>query len=122
MSILNLFRKTPKGPKLSVRVWINLAAKEKACIKMAQEEKTLLFIAWSKVTSKHFQEIFKQRNINNEVVAASDVLPFRMTGRKFVLIERHYDEIKEKKLLESLKVDSAIVHLSLDDPMLSIFG
>ncbi len=88
---------------------------------MAQEEKTLLFIAWSKVTCEHFQEIFKQNNIYNEVVTTSDVLPFRMTGKKFVLIERHFDEIKEKKFLESLKVDSALVHLSLSDPILSIF-
>jgi len=63
MSILNLFKKTPKGPKISVRVWMNQAAKERACIKMAQEEKTLLFIAWSKVTCAHFQEIFKQKEV-----------------------------------------------------------
>lgn len=101
---------------------MNQAAKEKACIKMAKEEKTLLFIAWSHVTCEHFQEVFKQSNIHNEVVTASEVLPFRMTGRKFVLIERHYDDIKEKKFLESLKVDSALVHLSLSDPILSIFN
>lgn len=122
MPILNLFRKTPKGPRISVRVWINHDAKEKACIKMAQAEKTLLFIAWSKVTCEHFQEIFKQEGIPNEVVTASDVLPYRMTGRKFVFIERHYDEIKEKKFLKSLKVDSALAHLSLSDPILSIFN
>lgn len=121
MSILNLFKKAPKGPSVNVRVWINQAAKEKALIRLAQAEKTFIFIAWSEVTCQHFQEVFRKQNIVNEVMSANDILPSRMTGKNFVFIERHYDHLKEIKLLESMKATDVLVHVALSDPLISAF-
>lgn len=122
MPFFDFLKKTPKGPRIKVRVWVDQSAKEKACIKMAQSETSLVFIAWSKVTSQHFHEVFKRQNLPNEVITASDIIPSRMTGRNFVLLERHYDQDKEKKFLESLNSNDVLVHVSLSDPLLSAFN
>lgn len=121
MSILNFFKKTPKGPNFKVRVWFNQAAKEKALIRLAQADKTLIFIAWSKATCQHFQEVFRKQNIFNEVMSTNDILPSRMTGKNFVFIERHYNHDKEIKLLESMKANDVLVHVALSDPLMSAF-
>ena len=122
MSFLDLFKKKPKGPRINVRVWMNNTAKEKACTKMALKEKSLIFIAWSKVTCQHFQELFNRQDIPNEVITASDILPSRMTGKSFVFLERHYDHDKENKFLASLGANEFLAHLSLHDPLLSVFN
>ncbi len=111
-----------KAPKINLRVWVNQAAKEKACVMMAQADRHLLFIAWSKVTSQHFQEVFRKQHIPNEVMTADDILPYRMTGRSFVFIERHFDLRKETIFLESLKAKEVLVHVSLSDPLLLPFN
>jgi len=122
MSFLDLFKKKPQGPKINVRVWMNLAAKEKACIRMAQAESTLIFIAWSKVTSDHFQAVFEKQGIPNEMMTAREVIPTRMAGKNFVFLERHFDHDKEKKFLEALKSNDVLVHVSLSDPLLAAFN
>ena len=126
MSFFNIFKKkTPKGlkdPKINVRVWINQEAKEKACTKMALADPALIFIAWSKVTWDHFQEAFKAQGLPNEVLLANDIIPSRMTGKNFVFLERHYDHDKEDKLLNSLKTNQVLVHVSLNDPLMAVFS
>jgi len=122
MSFLDLFKKTPKGPKINVRVWVNQAAKEKACAQMALADTTLAFIAWSKITGQHFQEVFRRQDIPNEVLTARDILPSKMIGRNFVFLERHYHRDKEKKFIESLNSNEVLVHVSLSDPLLSAFN
>jgi len=122
MSFLNFFKKAPKGPSIKVRVWVNQDEKEKACIKMAQAETTLIFMAWSKVTCEHFQELFEKKEIPNKVMTTRDVLPSRMTGRNFVFLERHYDVNKENKFLKSLNANEVLALVSLDDPLMLTFN
>ena len=122
MPILDFFRKTPKGPSVNVSVWVNQAAKDEACIKMAQNDKALTFVAWSKVTYQYFHEVFSKQEIPNKVVIAKDVLPSSMVENNFIFLERHYDLDKEKKFLESFNSKEVSVHVSLDDPLLSSFN
>ncbi len=122
MSFLDFFKQKPQGPRINVRVWMNQAAKEKACTRMAKEETTLIFIAWSKVTCNHFEDVFRREYVPNGVMTAKDILPSRIAGRKFVFLERHYDLDKEKKFIESLNADDVLVHVSLSDPLMSAFN
>lgn len=122
MSFLNFFKKSPKGPSIHVRVWINQVAKEKACVRMASSDPTLIFIAWSTVTSQHFEMVFKRQDITNEVMMAKDVLPSRVRGQNFVFLERHFDSVKEKKFLESMNAKDVLAHVSLNDPLMSSFN
>jgi len=122
MPILDFFKKAPKGPSINVRIWMNIEAKEKACIFMALAESDLIFIAWSKVTFQLFLEMFSGQNISNEVMLAKDVLPSRMRGRNFVFLERHYDHEKELEFLKSLNAKEVLAHVSLSDPLMNAFN
>lgn len=122
MSFLNLFKKSPKGPNITVRVWINKAEKEKACTQMAKAENTLIFVTWSKVTYQHFQTVFRNENISNDVMMAKDVVPAMVTERNIVFLERHFDLDKEKKFLESVNVNKVLVLIALSDPLMSAFN
>lgn len=121
MSILNFFKKSPKGPSVKVRILVNQNAKEKACIRLAQSDNNCIFIAWSKVTYLRFQEVFKRQNIPHDVILARDIIPNRVSGKNFTFIERHYNQIKESKLLESLEANDVIALVSLSDPIMSVF-
>jgi len=122
MAFLDIFKKKPKNPKKNVRIWINQAAKDKACIRMAEADKTLIFIAWSTVTRTYFHELFTKHSLTNEILLAKDIIPTRMNERKFVFLERHYDQDKENVFLKSLHSSEVTVHVSLSDPIMSQFN
>lgn len=122
MSFLDLFKKTPKGPTLSVRVWINQVEKEKACIRMAQTDTALIFIAWSKVTFQHYKTVFRKQDLLNDVMMARDLPSSDRKGRSFIFLERHYDHDKEQEFLESYNADQVLALVSLSDPIMSAFN
>ena len=122
MSFLDIFKRKPNNPKINVRIWINQSAKDKACIRMAQADKTIIFIAWSTVTKTYFQGLFIKQKFTNEILLAKDIIPSRITERKFVFLERHYDLVKENIVLKSLHASEIIAHVSLSDPLLSQFN
>lgn len=117
MPFLNLFKKTPQGPSINARLWLNQTAKTKACIRMAKEDSTLVFIAWSTATQEINQKLFREQGMSTEVILARDVIPSRMQGKNYVLLERHYDRDKEIEFLESLKAGEVLAHLALSVPL-----
>jgi len=121
MSFLDRFKKNPQGPSITVRVWINQAEKEIACIKMAKDDPAFVFIAWSQVTCKLFLELFRKHGIPNEVLLSRLVFPSRVEGGKYLLLERHYDHDKEIEFLEYLKAEDVLAYVSLSDPLMSSF-
>jgi len=122
MPFLNLFKKSPKGPIITVRVWINQSEKENGCIKMANEDAKLSFIAWSTLTAQTFQDAFRKKGISNEVILAREVITSRLQGRNFVLLERHYDLDKEIAFLQSLNSKEVLAQVSLSDPIMTAFN
>ena len=121
MSLVASFEENPQQPLVNFCVWLNQAAKERACIRMAEADANLVFLAWSRLTYWDFQKVIDKHGIPNEVVLAHTVLPFQLEGKNFVFLDRHFDLKKETAFLEPLNVQEVVVHIALDDPILARF-
>lgn len=105
------------------RVYMNTEAKLKACITLAKENESALFIAWFNETAKHFKNYFSANGLNeNRVVEVAHLNPSQLISSTPVFTE-HYPMLnKEVDFIKNWDKKNILVFSAMDEPLFKHFG
>lgn len=117
----SLFGKKKDHHKFADRAFMTEAGKMNACLEMANEEPSTVFIAWFPATARSFRAFFQEKGIGPErVKEANHFHP--STDRHIVFVEHYPLHQKELDLVQTATQEQFIVFSSLDEPLFKHFG
>lgn len=124
--LFNLFGKKKGKISKSIlkdRIFISTEAKMNACIQLAQEKSSIIFIAWFIDTAKLYKELFEKNRINPlKIILAREVHASTVNNHTPVFLEHHPLQQKESDLINNWQHDQIIVLSSLDEALFKRFG
>lgn len=120
----NLFGSSEEKEYLfSHRVYMTTEGKKMACLKMAKEDETCIFIGWFPATVDEYKTYFKENGIDvNRIWLASESKKMNTGAQKPVFIEHYPLHEKEKELAESFGIMNIPVFSAMDEPLFKHFG
>lgn len=116
MGLFDRFKKSG-GSKIKDKIWISIAAKQRACIKMANTKPDLVFICWSPITFEKYASMLDRER----VLLVENIIPSRLSNVEVVFLEHHYRQSDEDELIKMLNLKEALFLSSLDDPLFTLF-
>ena len=124
--LFNLFGKKPGAGSEVVfedKVYISSAAKMNACLQLAKDQPTILFVGWFNETVRKFKDLFIQNGLEeSRVIEARFAHTAQLQNHAPVFLEHHPLHEKEIALAEKLGQKKIIVYSSLDEPLFNLFG
>jgi hypothetical protein len=124
--LFNLFGRKQEGCSRSIfedKVYISSGAKMNACIQLAKEQPSILFVAWFSETARKYRDLLIKNGLEeSRVTEARLVHTAQLQNHVPVFLEHHLLHEKEIALAEKLEQKKLIVYSSLDEPLFNLFG
>jgi len=120
----NLFGSSEEKDYLfSHKVYMTSEGKKLACLKLARENDTSVFIAWFKDTAEEFRKYFKENGIEEtRVKFATEVSRIDSHKQQPVFLEHYPLPDKEKALAENWGIMNIPVFSAMDEPLFKHLG
>ena len=103
------------------KVWLSQHAKWEACVKMAEANPAIVFIAWFQQAKEGLASFFEERSIQAKLFKA-DELTGMDPNTMYIFVEHHPLISREQTLFEKLQLKEAPTLSSLDESIFSLFG
>lgn len=120
MSLFSFFKKSP-STKVSDKVYISDTAKYKALLNLAKQNSTV-FVAWFDDSVKKLQAHFEQNGITATIVMYRQLNAGNVNNKNIVFIEHYPLKGKEETLFTTLNQKEIVVYVSLEEPLMKLFG
>ncbi|RYF90845.1 MAG: hypothetical protein EOO03_02790, partial [Chitinophagaceae bacterium] len=121
--LFNLFKKKEPGANFADRTFASLAAKKRACIALARQDDSAVFIAWFQETAQTFRAAFAAHGLAAERVMEVNVVhSAKLAGHSIFFLEHHPLRSKEEALVATWPAQTFMVYNSLEDGLLKQFG
>lgn len=123
MGIFNFSQKKKGTPNIKDMVWMSQSAKLRGCLKLIQEQKDVVVIAWFSKTQEEFHQFLnEQHGLDIEIQLAQTLISTQISNIKLILLEHFPLRNKEENLILNLNPTQVIVLNSLDEPLFEVFG
>jgi len=124
MGLFDFLKSKPSTPAFSVRdlVWIDQSAKLLGCVSSLRENKHAKLLAWSETTQQQFDQQLVTHGLSKKVSLVSGILPSRLEGKTLYMLDHHLYATEEADFLAAANPAEVIFFVSVDDPLLQLFG
>ncbi len=123
MGIFNFSQKKKGTPNIKDMVWMSQSAKLRGCLKLIQEQKDVVVIAWFSKTQEEFHQFLnEQHGLGIEIHLAQTVISIQISNTKLILLEHFPMHNKEENLILNLNPTHVVILNSLDEPLFEVFG
>jgi len=120
--MFGLFKKKESGPAIRDLVWMSESAKKQGALALIKEARNPVVAAWFKESIYDWQRFFEAEGISIEVQDAAYLQSLDVKDRAVFLLEHYPLASKESKLMQSWKPAQLTAFISLEDPLLQLFG
>jgi len=104
-------------------VFMTAEGKKLACLKLAREDESCIFIAWFRDTAQQFKMYFKENGIDdNRVILSGQVNTQYVKLHKPVFLEHYPLNDRENTLVKSWGIMNIPVYSSMDEPLFKHLG
>lgn len=105
------------------KVFLNNTAKMHACVKLANENETVLFIAWFSETALEYRNVFLQFGIDiARVIEVQHLHEKHLENRRPVFVEHYPLNENEIALTANWNLTGIPVFSAMDEPLFKHFG
>jgi hypothetical protein len=121
--MFNLFKKKNDSVKVIDRIWMSQTAKCKGLIELYKQDQDLLIVTWFADTADQLQAAFTQAGVPSSNIQVARELHGGLVRTHNIVFAEHYPlRTKEQEVFLQWKLQQAIVHSSLDEPLFQQFG
>jgi len=105
------------------RAYMSTQAKMDACVTLAKEDASVIFIAWFSETAKQFKNHFSSGGADeNRIVEAKYLTPSHLQSHRPVFVEHYPMHSREEQFVEHWKTINIHVYSAMDEPLFKHFG
>jgi hypothetical protein len=123
MGIFDIFKKKNAGPAMKDLVWMSRPHKLLGAVKLYEEHKGAVLIAWFNNTEIEFSQLFQSKfGIPPQIKMAKQVLATSVLDKTVIFLEHYPLRGKEENLMTDWRPRKVFVLNSLDEPLFTRFG
>ncbi len=121
--LFDLFKKKQPANTFTDKTYGNMEAKKRACVALASQDASVIFIAWFAETAALFKQTFAANQLGEDrIVEVRNLSPAVMKARRPVFLEHFPLRQKEEALIESWPPGNIEVFNALDEGLFQYFG
>lgn len=120
--MFNLFKKKASAPPIRDVVWLSNAAKKKAGLELILKAQNPLLIAWFEESIQDWRTFFESEGASFSIETAPYVQALDVKDRSVFLLEHHPLASRETKVMQHWKPAALTAFVSLEEPLLKLFG
>jgi hypothetical protein len=123
MGLFDIFKKKNSGPAMKDLVWMSRPHKLLGAVKLYEEHKDAVLIAWFNNTEVEFTKLFQSKlSIPPQIKMANQVSAVSVLDKTVIFLERYPLRSKEESRVADWKPKEIFVLNSIDDPLFRQFG
>ena len=105
------------------KVYINSTGKMNACLQLAKENPSTVFIAWFNETAETYKTFFAQNGIDEaRITTVNKINPTILQNHQPIFLEHYPLPAKELELVKDWQLTKIPVFSSMDEPLFKHFG
>ncbi len=105
------------------KVYINSPGKMNACLQLAKENSSIIFIAWFEQTAEVYNTFFLQNGVGaSRILLAGTFDKTVLLNHQPVFLEHYPLNIKELELVSNWQLTNMFVFSAMDEPLFKHFG
>ncbi len=105
------------------KVYINSTGKINACLQLAKENSSVIFIAWFNQTAEMYRAFFKQNDVDETRIQQARFLQsITLENHQPVFLEHYPLHTKELELVKDWQLTNIPVFSAMDEPLFKHFG
>jgi len=122
MGLFNFFNK--KAPQVIVKdmIWMNGEGKMQGCLKLLQQHKDAVLLAWFPKTQQLWEQFMLQHQLPNKVHLTQHLNTLQLSGKSIIMLEHYPLAGKEDTFLQALHQQEVFILSALDEPLFTQFG
>ena len=121
----NLFGKKEGTETVAVfkdKVYIHSTGKMNACLQLAKENESVIFIAWFHQTAATYKTFFAQHGIDTTRIILTEEIDNLVENFQPVFVEHYPLPAKEQELVSNWQLTNIPVYSAMDEPLFKHFG
>jgi hypothetical protein len=123
MGLFDIFKKKNSGPAMKDLVWMSRPHKLLGAVKLYEEHKGAVLIAWFNNTEVEFSQLFQSKfGTPSQIKMAKQVLATSVLDKTVIFLEHYPLHSKEENLMADWQPKEVFVLNSLDEPLFEKFG
>jgi hypothetical protein len=122
MGLFDIFKKKITGPAMKDLVWMSKPHKLLGAVKLYEEHKDVVLIAWFNNTEVEFTKLFQSKSMPPQIKMANQVSAVSVLDKTVIFLERYPLRSKEESRIADWKPKEIFVLNSIDDPLFRQFG
>ncbi len=121
--LFNLFKKKEDPSPFTDKTFTSLEAKKRACLALAKQDESVIFIAWFTQTANSFRELFVANQLPEDRIAeVKNLHSAKINQHRPVFLEHFPLHAKEAELVKNWDAKQIDVYNSLDEGLFKYFG